>query len=173
MKTVLTVMILAASALAQSSSVRAMPACGIKDVTFDVKLAKTQHPRAQPESGEAAVYFIQDDGSWGGHQHFILKIALDGAWIGAYKTNSYFTVSVKPGEHHVCAEVQSNYPVGNLIALAHFTAEPGKTYHFRTRFLSGINGVDDPQYVNLDPLDSDEAKYLIASYPVSVSSAKK
>jgi hypothetical protein len=60
-----------------------------------------------------------------------------------------------------------------VLALAHFTAEPGKTYYFRTRFLSGITGFEIPAYVDVDPLDSDEAKYLISFYPVSVSSAKK
>ena len=173
MKAVLALIVFAASALGQGPSIRVPSACGIKDVTFDVKLDNTQRPPAQPESGKALVYFIQDDGPWGVHQHYVLKIALDGAWVGAYKWNSYFTVSVKPGEHHVCAEVQSNYAVGNLIALAHFTAEPGKVYYFRTRFLNGMNGGDIPSYVELDPLDSDEAKYLIASYPLSISLAKR
>jgi hypothetical protein len=173
MKTVLAAMVLAASALAQGSSVQPMSGCGIKDVIFEVKLDVTRHTPAQPDSGKALMYFIQDDGLWGDHQHYVLKIALDGAWVGAYKNNSHFTVQVGPGEHHVCAEVQSNYPVGNLISLAHFTAEPGKTYYFRTRFLSGINGFNGPPYVELAPFDSDEAKYLISFYPLSISSAKK
>jgi hypothetical protein len=173
MRTVLAVIILTASALAQGPSVRAKSACGIKDVTFDVKLAKTQHAPSQPEPGKALVYFIQDDGPWGEHQHYVLRLALDGAWVGAYKWNSYFSVSVEPGMHHVCANVQSNYPIGKIIALAHFTAEPGKTYYFRTRFLSGMNGMQIPPYVDLEPLDSDEAKYLISYYPLSISSTKK
>jgi hypothetical protein len=173
MKTVFAMMILATSALAQGSSVRPMSACGIKDVTFEVKLDATRHTPAKPDSGKALMYFIQDDGLSGDHQHYVLKIALDGAWVGAYKNNSYFSVPVEPGVHHVCVEVQSDYPVGNLIALAHFTAELGQTYYFRTRFLSGINGFNGPPYVELDPLDSDEAKYLISYYPLSISSAKK
>jgi len=75
--------------------------------------------------------------------------------------------------HHVCTNVQSNYPKGRLIALAHFTADPGKTYYFRTRFLSGMNGMQIPPYVDLEPVDSDEAKYLISYYPLSISSSKK
>ncbi|MFZ1944609.1 MAG: DUF2846 domain-containing protein [Acidobacteriaceae bacterium] len=173
MKTVLAVMLLATSALAQGSSVRPMSACGIKDVTFEAKVDATRNTPALPDSGKAMIYFIQDDGQWGDHQHYVLKVALDGAWVGAYKENSYFSVPVKPGEHHVCAEVQSGYPVGNLISLAHFKAESGETYYLRTRFLSGINGFNGPPYVELDPLDSDEAKYLISFYPLSISSAKK
>jgi hypothetical protein len=174
MKTFLAVMIFAASALAQGPSVRAASACGIEDVTFGVKLDKTQRPLAQPESEKAMVYFIQDDGPWGEHQHYVLKIALDGAWVGAYKKNSYFTVQAKPGEHHVCATVQTDDFAESVLALVHFTAEPGKVYYFRTRFLGGTSSLyPSPPYLDLDPLDSDQAKYLIASYPLSVSTAKK
>ena len=108
MKIIFAVMILAASALAQGTSVPAASACGIKDVTFSVKLDKTQSLLAQPESGNAMIYFIQDDGPWGEYQHYVLKIELDGVWVGAYKKNSYFTVLAKPGEHHVCATVQTD-----------------------------------------------------------------
>ncbi len=173
MKMVLAVMILAASASAQGRSFRIASACGPKNVSFDVKLDESRHTPTQPEPGKAIVYFIQDDGPWGEHQHHTLKIALDGAWVGAYKWNSYFSVPVKPGVHHVCANVQSNYPVGSQIALAHFTAEPGETYYFRTRFLNGMNGMDIPSYVELDALDSDEGKYLIAFYPLSISPAER
>jgi hypothetical protein len=100
---------------------------------------------------------------------------MDGAWVGAYKNNSYFSVSVNPGEHHACAEVQSNSSVEGLVALRHFTAEPGKVYYFRTRLLDEQQRVlyPDPPITDLDSLDSDEAKYLITYYPLSVSSAKK
>jgi hypothetical protein len=173
MRTVLAVIVLAASALAQGTSLQIAPSCGTKDVKFDVRLDKSRPTLQQTESGKATIYFIQDDGPWGKHQAYVLRIALDGAWVGAYKKNSYFTVSVKPGVHHICANVQSNYSIGSLIALAHFMAESGGTYYFRTRFLSGMNLADIPSYVDLNPLDSDEAKYLITYYPLSVWSAKK
>ncbi len=101
----------------------------------------------------------------------MLKIGLDGAWVGAYRQNSYFTVSVEPGDHHVCANVQSNSSVGHLIALAHFTAEAGNVYYFRTRFFGGLPE-PAPPFVDLDPVDSDQAKYMITSFPPSVSQPK-
>ncbi len=93
MKTAFAVMILAASALAQGPSIRVPSGCGIKGVTFDVKLDTARLPPAQPEPGKAIVYFIQDDGPWGEHQHYVLRLALDGSWVGAYKWNSYFSSS--------------------------------------------------------------------------------
>ena len=51
-------------------------------------------------------------------------------------TNGFYEVGDR--EHHVCANVQSDKSEGLLVALAHFTAEPGKVYYFRTRFLGGL-----------------------------------
>jgi hypothetical protein len=45
----------------------------------------------------------------------------------------------------------------NPVKLVHFTAEAGKVYYFRS----------------LEQADSDEAKYLIANYPLSISTPKK
>jgi hypothetical protein len=50
------------------------------------------------------------------------------------------------------------------VVLAHIQAEAGKTYFYRIR---------DYQELQIDPIDSDEAKYLVAFYPLSVSSPKK
>lgn len=174
MKVILAVMLLAASLYAQQSSSRVAPACGPKTENFDVTLNDSQHTMAHPEQGKARVYFVHDDGTMGKHQHYTLRIGLNGAWIGAYKHNSYFTVSVEPGEYHVCANVQSNSSFGNLLELAHFTAEAGKTYYFRTRFIAGMTSLYPiPPYLNLDPVDSDQAKYLIEAYPLSASTKGK
>jgi len=174
MKIALVALFFAVSAFAQGPPVGVAAACGRKNVSFAVKLGDPQQTSAQPEPGKAMVYFIQDDGPGGDHQHYTLRIGLDGTWVGAYKHNSYFTVSVEPGEHHVCANVQSNSSAGLNLALAHFTAEPGKVYYFRTQFLAGLT-TQYPvyPYLVLDQPDSDQAKYLIASYPLSVSQPDK
>jgi hypothetical protein len=75
----------------------------------------------------------------------------------------------EPGEHHVCANRQSHFAQANqMFALAHFTAEAGKVYYFRTRSF----GDKDQSLIDLEPVDSDQARYLIASYPLSVSHPK-
>ena len=106
--------------------------------------------------------------------HSTLRIGLDGAWVGAYQQNSYLSVSVVPGEHHVCANVQPGFSIEQPVALAHFTAEPGGIYYFRTLFLAEITTqYPTAPHLDIHPLDSDEGKYLIASYPLSVATAKK
>ena len=158
-------LLFAASTCAQSQSAVVPAACGPSDISFKVKLDDSQHTLAQPEPGKALVYFIQDKGlqSFGIGGTVETRIGLDGTWIGANKNNSYFYVYVGPGEHHVCANVQSSvmYPM----ELTRFTAEAEKAYYFRVRVVPTPYGL----YLFLDPVDSDEANYLIATFPVSVS----
>lgn len=167
-------LLLAVPALAQQPTAPIPAACGSNTTAFEVTVDPSQHTLQQSGAGKALVYFIQDDGPDGNHQHFITKVALDGAWVGAYKNNSYFAVSVEPGVHHVCARVQSKSRIGDTLALAHFTAEAGKTYYFTTRFPGGLNALYPvPPYLLLSRLDSDEADYLISLYPLSISHPKK
>jgi hypothetical protein len=162
MKGTLIALLFATSAFAQAPSGALISACGPKPSSFDVKLDKSQHTLVPPEPGKALVYFIQEKGS----DAFAVttKIAIDGVWVGANKNSSYLAVSVEPGEHHVCASVQSlrGHPVG----LVHFTAEARKIYYFDGRVLYG-GGAD--LYFFLDAVDSDQAKYLIGSLPLSAS----
>lgn len=158
MRIVLVMIFLATAAFAQDKP-PVPAACGRQDANFKVKLDESKHELAQPEPGKARVYFIQDVGRvscLGGC--YKTKIGVNGAWVGANQHNSYFSISLEPGEHHMCANT------GPMIALAHFTAEAGKVYYFRIRAFS-----TDQWIFDFDPIDSDQAKYLIASYPLSVS----
>jgi hypothetical protein len=153
----------------------ATKACGNTNINFVVAEDNPQPIVAQPKPGQAQVYFIQDDGPQGDAQYFTLRIGIDGSWVGAYKYNSYLSVFVDPGEHHVCANVQTAFAAARVTALAHFTAESGKVYYFRTRFLGGIVSTSQGQapYLGLDQPDSDEAKYLIGMYPPAASVLRK
>lgn len=166
MKIALVTLLLAASAFAQESPAALESACGPKEGSFNAKLDESQHTLAQPESGKARVYFIQQKAV----DTFAVttEIGLDGAWVGANKNSSYFTVSVAPGEHHVCASVQSFR--GHPLGFVHFTAEAGRVYYFNARV---IYGERTEANLFLGEVDSDQAKYLIASYPLSVATPKK
>lgn len=170
MRSGLVVMFFAASAFGQQGLSALAPACGPKSTSFNVKSDESQHALAQPEPGKALVYFVQDIGEvscLGGC--LTTKIGLDGAWVGANQHNAYFSVSVEPGEHHVCAKPQSHVGwISRRVVLAHFTAEAGNVYYFLTRGFMGGNQI----LFDLDPVDSDQAKYLISSYPLSVSHPK-
>jgi hypothetical protein len=164
MRIILVGIFLTAFGWAKDQPSLATTACGAATVTFDVKRDEAQHLVAPPESGKARVYFVRDMGivrclgSCG-----TTRMGLDGEWVGATQRNSYFSISVNPGEHHVCAN-----DGGQIFAFAHFTAEAGKTYYFRTRRLSGKY----QQVFDLEAIDGDQGKYLIASHPLSVAHQK-
>jgi len=160
---VLVAFLFAASALAQNSS----SACGSEKVSFDVTLDKSHSSLPKAEPGKATVVFIQDFGAqtFGIGVHRTGRVGVDGSWVGAIKDNSYLSVFLEPGEHHICVNLNSEL-LGNPVEFAHFTAEAEKTYYFRSRYISGGN-------LLLGPVDSDEANYQIAMFPLSVSKPKK
>jgi hypothetical protein len=55
------------------------------------------------------------------------------------------------------------------VELAHFTAEAGKVYYYRTQLVMSRS----VELLELDPIDSDQSKYLIAFFPLSVATPKK
>lgn len=162
-KAALIALLFAASASAQNFS----SACGPSNISFDVTLEKSHlsPPRAEP--GKAAFVFIQDFGQqkFGIGVHVIGRVAIDKSWVGATKDNSYFSVSIEPGEHHICVNLDSD-GLKNPVEFAHFTAEAGKVYFFRARYLSSGD-------LLLAPVDDDEAEYQIGRFPLSVSKSKK
>ncbi|MGB6973296.1 MAG: hypothetical protein WBD67_01300 [Terracidiphilus sp.] len=169
MKLAFAALLIAATLHAQSPIAAA---CGPMNTDFSVKLDSGHHQIAQPAPGKAQVYFIQDTGIKLGFANSYLypttAIGIDGQWVGAYKHDSFLSVSVDPGEHRLCTAQRSEM-TGPKLELAHFTAQPGMTYFFRTRlFLS-----PDSIYLQLEPVDSDEARYLLAKLPLSVSKPKK
>jgi hypothetical protein len=145
-------------------------ACGPANVNYKVNLDRSQHGPATPEAGKALVYFIHDDGSGIGGAGLgspTPRYAVDGAWVGANHGDSWFAVAVAPGEHHVCTALQSSFV--QRVELAHFTAEAGKSYFFRTRlFVSG-----SAYLLDFEPADSDETAFLISLYPMATATAKK
>lgn len=163
------VLLIAAPTLALGQSSDPSAACGAAGASFEIKLNRAHQTAESPEPGKAQVYFIQDTGvrvTFGVYPTTL--IGMDGAWVGAYKNDSFFFVAVDPGEHHFCSNLDS-ISTGHQRQLVHFTAEPGKTYYFRTRLLLAQGLI----YPELSPIDSDEGRYLVASYPLSVSHPKK
>jgi len=173
MRTVLALFLLTTFAFAQDPAAvaAAESACGPKGVKFTVKDDNSQHAVGQPEDGKALVYVIQEIGSVnciGGC--LTTKIALDGAWMGANHSNSYLAFAVAPGERHLCVNWQSHFArMSSVFGLAHFTAEAGKVYFFRTRTI----GYGGPTFFDVEPIDSDQGKLFIASTPMSISQPKK
>jgi hypothetical protein len=72
-------------------------------------------------------------------------------------SGKYFFVLVEPGEHHLCAMLQS-FPEQKAltrlrrVSVHSLKAEPGGTYYFRARLV----GISTGFVLQLDQLDSDE-----------------
>jgi hypothetical protein len=165
---------LASTAFAQNASTITAVAsgCGTVDIKFDVKTEKSQHPSAQPEPGKAVIYFVEDDTQFQSRPLPITRIGLNGNWVGANHGNSYFYLTVEPGEHHLCANWQSFVGFGahHQSAAAHFTAEAGQSYYFTVKntWLREVMIMK----MALEPLDSDEGQLLASRFAFSSSHAK-
>jgi hypothetical protein len=101
-----------------------------------VKTDESQHPAPTPEEGTALIYFVADG-------HLSSVFGFDEKWEGAVDGGRYFFVPVEPGEHHICAMLQSFMTRRVLTGLPRVSvhllkAEPGGTYYFRAR-LVGIS----------------------------------
>jgi hypothetical protein len=155
-----------ASASTQTPPANLPPACGPNDVSFNVKLDKSPHPLAQPEPGKARIYFLQDLDVTGVSSlpTAPTMFGVDGVWMGAIHGSSYFSVSIAPGEHHLCAAVQFDRGA-RVVVLAHLQTVTGGTYFYRMWLIQNR--------LTLDPVDSDEGGYLIGLYPLSISHPKK
>ena len=148
-------------------------ACGNLTVSMAVKLTHNSSAPQKPEPAKALMYFIQQSGMPIMIGYPTTKIGIDGQWVGANKKNSYFSVSVAPGEHHLCAKMQTRVLPKDIVKdveLAHLMVEAGKVYYYRTRIFAVNNG---PFYLSLAPVDSDEAEYLIASDPLATARVRK
>jgi hypothetical protein len=105
-----------------------------------------------------------------------VRVGLDGDWAGATRGDSYLSFAVEPGEHHLCVDFLSEFlEPGRLVPVYGFTAQPGKTYYFRARTIASISssGRRDIASHDLDLLNDDEGKLLVANSPLSVSHTKK
>jgi hypothetical protein len=178
MKTALALLLflLAASAFGQNASVSAAEsACGPVGDQFTVKISPDDpHTAVQPEPGKALVYVVEDQ-KFKTVRDVTARAGVDGAWVGANRGNSYLFFSVEAGEHHLCTDWLSDYlPHGRLVSLNGFTAEAGKIYYFRVRTSSSPSGnADNSATLDLDLVNSDEGKLMVASTSLSVSQPKK
>jgi hypothetical protein len=140
--------------------------CGLPDVSFNVK-TKAQHPVGQPEPGKALIYFFQDDSLFGDIPRPTSRYAIDGSWVGATHSDSYYFLSIAPGEHHLCTEWQD--ADNHQAAALHFTAQAGNSYYFRVENISSRLQWSS----RLEPIDSDEGQLLIRRFSLSISHPKQ
>ena len=164
MKTIAAIVLLSCCAFGQDkAAVSAMEAgCGPQDAKFEVKADESQHPAPTPEDGKALIYFVADG-------HLTSPFGVDGKWVGAVSGGRYFFVAIDPGEHHICAMLQSFLPLrGPKVSVHSLKAESGGTYYFRTRMV----GISTGFVLQLDQLDSDEGRWFVAWSKFSTSHSR-
>ena len=170
MKTIGAIVLLSCCALAQDKRAisRAEVGCGPQDVKYEVKSDESQHPTPTPEDGKALIYVVADG-------DLTSIFGFDEKWEGAVKggrapgTGGYFFVPIEPGEHHLCAMLQSfRSGKGPRVSVHSLKAEPGGTYYFRTRMV----GISTGFVLQLDQLDSDEGRWFVAWSKFSTSHPK-
>jgi hypothetical protein len=172
--------ILLASCAFAGDAGRVAAACGPNAARFgfDATSPDPPQPPAMGAASKALVYVIAD----GNFQ--TTRVGLDGAWAGATQGDSRLWFLVELGEHHLCADWQPSRTrtmlgasSNKVISLTSFTAEAGKVYYFRARFSAswvptGVGGININQ-LDLEPVNTDEAQFLIASYPLRPLRLKK
>jgi hypothetical protein len=147
MKTIAAIVLLSCCALAHDKKAvsAAEAGCGPQGTNFEVKSDESRHLAPTPEGGKALIYFVADG-------HLTSIFGVDGKWVGAVSGGRYFFVPIEPGEHHLCAMLQSS--VLRRVSVHSLRAEPAGSYYFRTRMIGIVGGF----VLQLDQLDSDEGK---------------
>jgi hypothetical protein len=161
MKTMAAIVLLSCCAFGQDKAAvsAAEAGCGPQDTKFEVKSDESQHLAPTPEEGKALIYFVADG-------HLTSPFGVDGKWVGAVNGGRYFFVAIEPGEHHICAMLQSSFPArGPRVSVHSLKAEPGGTYYFRTRLV----GISTGFVLQLDQLDPDEGRWFVAWSKFSTS----
>jgi hypothetical protein len=164
MKTIAAIFLLSCCAFGQDkAAVSATEAgCGPQDAKFEAKSDASQHPVPSPEDGKALIYFVADG-------RLTSPFGVDGKWVGAVNGGRYFFVAIEPGEHHICAMLQSFLPLrGPKVSVHSLKAESGGTYYFRTRMV----GISSGFVLQLDQLDADEGRWFVAWSKFSASHSK-
>jgi hypothetical protein len=164
MKTIAAIFLLSCCAFGQDkAAVSATEAgCGPQDAKFEAKSDASQHPVPSPEDGKALIYFVADG-------RLTSPFGVDGKWVGAVNGGRYFFVAIEPGEHHICAMLQSFLPLrGPKVSVHSLKAESGGTYYFRTRMV----GISSGFVLQLDQLDADEGRWFVAWSTFSASHSK-
>lgn len=142
--------------------------CGANETQFDVATNKKEHPVAQPDSGKALIYVIEDI-----ERGPTMRVGMDGTWVGANKGKSYFFFPVDPGDHQLCTKWQSGVfkktaeRIGSATAVK---AEAGKVYYFRIQVYERS---ERDSTVKLEPVEAAEGQFLVSSSWFSTSRPKK
>ena len=145
--------------------------CGDNSVKFFAKAKAGQPLPAAPEAGKAQIIFIENENQKIGiGMQATVRYGMDGAWVGANYGNSYFALTVDPGEHHLCANWKTGikmHPADSKAIV--FTAQPDQVYYFAGRVTAQSK---DASTFDFAQLNDDEGKYQMKTLKQSTSKPK-
>lgn len=155
---------------AQQAADPLLPGCGPEKTHYHVTHGAAAKVYPSIPSGQAAIYVIEPyDTPPGTFGTPTVRVGLDGKWVGADQGNTYIELFLSPGEHHLCARWQSRLSyLSRLLGLYNFPVEAGRRYYFQILIEPGMDGAQRPT-LTLQPLPSDEGKYLISNSDPSIS----
>jgi len=162
----------ASQALAKSKSI--LPdGCGDDGIQFEVSQEKENPAFTPPVEGKAVLVFSE---SMPREQKLqsTTRFGVDGAWVGANRGDSYFTVTIDPGEHNLCASMQSapGRMKKEFTQALSLTAEPGKVYYFE----AAINVIGNANIgiaaFGFQQLSDTDGKYRVKAWKFAASKAK-
>lgn len=163
------ILLTASSAWTARAAVVLPDACGKNEVKFDIRAEKSSPIAASPGEHNAQIVFVE---TLHKPSNVLVKptvrFGVDGAWVGAAKADSYFTVSVVPGEHHLCAASQSHLKsFSKDVGLTALTAQPGKTYfvEFKVNLIPTDQGAS--AVTSFSKIDGDEGRFHLKTYPLA------
>jgi len=145
--------------------------CGSDKVKFDIEKTKSDGTLPPVSEGKSRIVFI-DTVLWTG-VHIggggnTTRFGIDGTWVGATSGNSYFTIEIAPGEHHLCSAEQGVFSAKkDTVNMTSFTAEAGKTYFFEYKVNMQAAYKANLKTASLSAVDGDEGKYRLKSLQIS------
>jgi len=166
-KLVLFACIFTLASVARASTV--LPdSCGDAKTNFTIEKKKSDGKVPAPAEGKALLvleYPVIWTGVHLGTGGGDLRVGMDGAWLGAAQSNSYFTVQIDPGEHHLCVTEAGAF--GGVkkdgIAMAKVNAEAGKTYFYQYKLTFQVQNKATARTFNFALADEDEGRFQVKS----------
>lgn len=104
-------------------------ACGPAEVQHDVQIAMSA-PQTMAPAGQAIVVVVRPSTTGRTIQ---TKLAVDGKWEGVNLGQTYFTMTLAPGEHYLCSDSGTR----DLLSLR---IEAGRTYYVEQRPAGNVFG---------------------------------
>jgi hypothetical protein len=136
-------------------------ACGVNNTKFKMKPDTLSAGTITPPAGKALIYVIELMPG-GNFLTTHVKVGADGNWLAQLSGQTFISVAVEPGVHHLCAQYEGSVAASGLgsTVLHRLDAEAGQTYYLLYR---GVITKDAGEVGFFNLVDEDEGRYALQS----------